>query len=164
MTDLRDHGQDPVEGGEEAFKPLTREQAQALSAKHPPISPWRMVMVQAMAGFVVAAVVWLVTGQGGAVASALYGAAAVVVPGALFVRGMTSRLSRANPGAAVFGFLIWELLKIAVAVVMLVAAARVVPDLSWPALLAAMVVCLKVNWLALLWRGRVNNKVASDNR
>jgi ATP synthase protein I len=91
------------------------------------------------------------------VVSALYGAAAVVVPGALFVRGMTSRLSRASPGAAVFGFLIWELLKIAVAVAMLVAAARVIPDLSWPALLVAMVVCLKVNWLALLWRGRVKN-------
>lgn len=121
-------------------------------------------MVQAVTGFVVAAVVWFVTGQGEAVASALYGAATVVVPGALFVRGMTSRLSRANPGAAVFGFLLWELMKIAVAVVMLAAAAKVVPNLSWPALLVAMVVCLKVNWLALLWRGRMNNKVASDNR
>lgn len=157
MTDLRDHGQEPVEGSEDAFKPLSREQAEALRAKHPPISPWRMVMAQAVAGLVVAGVVWLVTGRGGAVVSALYGAAAVVVPGALFVRGMTSRLSRASPGAAVFGFLIWELLKIAVAVAMLVAAARVIPDLSWPALLVAMVVCLKVNWLALLWRGRVKN-------
>jgi ATP synthase protein I len=157
MTDLRDHGQEPAEGSEDAFKPLSREQAEALRAKHPPISPWRMVMAQAVAGLVVAGVVWLVTGRGGAVVSALYGAAAVVVPGALFVRGMTSRLSRASPGAAVFGFLIWELLKIAVAVAMLVAAARVIPDLSWPALLVAMVVCLKVNWLALLWRGRVKN-------
>jgi ATP synthase protein I len=164
MTDIRDHAVDSAEGDEEAFKPLTREEAQALSARHPQISPWRMVMVQAVTGFVVAAVVWLVTGQGEAVASALYGAATVVVPGALFVRGMTSRLSRANPGAAVFGFLLWELMKIAVAVVMLAAAAKVVPNLSWPALLVAMVVCLKVNWLALLWRGRMNNKVASDNR
>jgi ATP synthase protein I len=30
----------------------------------------------------------------------------------------------------------------------------VVPDLSWPALLVALVVCVKVNWLALLWRRR----------
>jgi ATP synthase protein I len=34
----------------------------------------------------------------------------------------------------------------------------VVPDLSWPALLAALTVCLSMNWLALLWQGRRNNK------
>jgi ATP synthase protein I len=37
---------------------------------------------------------------------------------------------------------------------MLVAAAVVVRDLSWPALLVTMVLCMKVNWLALLWQGR----------
>jgi len=47
---------------------------------------------------------------------------------------MTRRTS-SSPGAAVFGFMFWELVKIAVAVAMLVAAPRVVPDLSWPALL-----------------------------
>jgi ATP synthase protein I len=26
--------------------------------------------------------------------------------------------------------------------------------LNWPALLVAVVACLQVNWLALLWRGR----------
>jgi ATP synthase protein I len=51
----------------------------------------------------------------------------------------------------------WEMLKIGVAVAMLVIAARVVRELSWPALLATMVVCMKVNWLALLWQGRVKN-------
>jgi ATP synthase protein I len=35
---------------------------------------------------------------------------------------------------------------------MLLAAPRVVPGLSWPALLVAMVVCMKMNWWALLWR------------
>ena len=29
---------------------------------------------------------------------------------------------------------------------------RFVPDLNWPALLVAMVVCVKVNWLSLLWK------------
>jgi ATP synthase protein I len=37
---------------------------------------------------------------------------------------------------------------------MLVIAAKVVPGLSWPALLLTMVVCMKVNWVALLWRAR----------
>ena len=39
-------------------------------------------------------------------------------------------------------------------VAMLLIAAKVVPQLSWPVLLVTMVVCMKVNWLALLWRGR----------
>jgi len=29
-----------------------------------------------------------------------------------------------------------------------------VQPLSWPALLVALVLCIKVYWLALLWRGR----------
>jgi ATP synthase protein I len=32
-----------------------------------------------------------------------------------------------------------------------------VPDLSWPALLVALVVCIKVYWIALSWRGRRSN-------
>jgi ATP synthase protein I len=45
-------------------------------------------------------------------------------------------------------------LKIAVSVAMLALAPRFVQPLSWPALLVAMVLCMKVYWLALLWRGR----------
>lgn len=56
--------------------------------------------------------------------------------------------------AAATGFMFWEMLKIGVAIAMLLIAARVVPNLSWPALLVTMVVCMKVNWLALLWHGQ----------
>jgi len=56
--------------------------------------------------------------------------------------------------AVAVGFMFWEMLKIAVAIAMLVIAAKVVPNLSWPVLLVTMVVCMKVNWLALLWRRR----------
>ncbi|HRP29472.1 MAG TPA: ATP synthase subunit I, partial [Burkholderiaceae bacterium] len=52
------------------------------------------------------------------------------------------------------GFLVWTGVKLVLALALLVAAARVVPALSWPALLIAMAVCLQVNWLALLWRRR----------
>jgi ATP synthase protein I len=48
----------------------------------------------------------------------------------------------------------WSLVKIGVSVLMLVLAPRVVQPLSWPALLAALVLCIQVYWLALLWRGR----------
>ena len=86
--------------------------------------------------------------------SALYGAAVVVLPGALMARGMTSPLGRASPGAGAVSFVLWELVKIAVAVGMLMLAPRLVQPLSWPALLAGLVVCMKVYWIALLWRGR----------
>lgn len=155
MTDTIDHGAGNASAADEAtdppFKTLSREEAQTLRASIPQVSPWRVVAAQAAAGLLCGAVTWLVTQRSGAAWSALYGAAAVVVPGALLARGMT-RGTSSNPGAAVFGFMFWELVKIGVAVGMLLAAPRVVPGLSWPALLVAMVVCVKVNWWALLWR------------
>ncbi len=141
------------ETSEAPFKTLSREEAAVLRVSIPQVSPWRVVAAQAAVGLVCGAVTWLVSQRSGAGWSALYGAAAVVVPGALLARGMTRNTSP-NPGAAVFGFMFWELVKIGVAVAMLVAAPRVVQDLSWPALLVAMIVCVKVNWWALLWRRR----------
>ena len=92
------------EAPEAPFKTLTREEAQVLKASIPQVSPWRVVAVQAVAGLVCAVVTWLLTQRSGAAWSALYGAAAVVVPGALLARGMTRHPSP-NPGAAVFGFI-----------------------------------------------------------
>jgi ATP synthase protein I len=162
---LDGRGEEGDAAEEAPIKPLTREEAEALSAKHPPISPWRVVTMQVVAGLVVTLLVYVVTGKGETAWSALYGAVAVVVPSALLARGMTRRSSRGDPGALVFGFMLWEFMKIALTVAMLAAAAKVVPSLSWPALLVAMVVCMKVTWLALLWRGRTkNNQSRSDNR
>ena len=158
MIDTIDQGaalRDGVE--EERFKAWTREEAQAWRKNNPSLSPWRVVAAQAVAGLVCCAAVWAFTQRSGAAWSALYGAAAVVLPSALLARGMT-RGTR-NPLAAATGFMFWEMLKIGVAVAMLVIASRVVPGLSWPALLVTMVVCIKVNWVALSWSGR-----RSDNK
>ncbi len=108
-----------------------------------------------MAGLVCTVVAWCFASRAAVTWSALYGAAAVVLPSALLARGMT-RGTR-DPMAAAAGFMFWEMLKIGVAVALLAIAARVVPNLSWPVLLVTMVVCIKVNWLALLWRGRRKN-------
>ena len=140
------------EAERQAFKPLTREEAQVLRAEQPSISPWRVVAMQAAVGVVCCLVAWLATGKAAVAWSALYGVAAVVLPSALLARGMTKRAGSAV-GVAI-GFLFWEMLKIGAAIAMLVIAAKVVPNLSWPALLITMVVCMKVNWFALLWRGR----------
>jgi ATP synthase protein I len=137
-----------------AFKPLTREEAQALRAKDPPLSPWRVIVVQAAVGVVAALLALLLTGRAEAGWSALYGAATVVIPGALLARGMTSRLSSVSPGASAVSFMLWESVKIAVSLAMLALAPKLVQPLSWPALLVAMVLCMQVYWLALSWRGR----------
>ena len=136
-----------------AFRPLTKEEAQALRAQDPPLSPWRVVGAQVLVGVVLALLVALVTGRSEWSWSLLYGAATVVVPGVLMARGMTSRLSGMNAGTSAVSFMSWELVKIAVSVAMLVLANRIVRPLVWPALLVGLVVCLKVYWVALLWRG-----------
>jgi len=140
-------------GRSAAFKPLTREQARALRAADPPLSPWRVITVQGVVGVAVAVLAALLTGSQAVGWSALYGAATVVVPGALMARGMTSRLSSMSPGASAVSFMLWEMVKIAVSVAMLMLAPKFVQPLSWPALLVGLVLCMKVYWLALLWRG-----------
>ncbi len=136
------------------FRPLTRNEAQALQAKDPPLSPWRVIGVQAALGAGAALLVALISGNLIYGWSLLYGACTVVVPGALMARGMTSKLSSMSPGASAVSFMLWEMVKIAVSVVMLALAPKLVQPLSWPALLAGLVVCMKVYWVALLWRGR----------
>lgn len=155
-------GWDDVDAAEEARNPapkaLTREQAQALRAQDPPVSPWRVVGVQAGVGVVAALSIALVTGKQEWAWSLLYGAATVVVPGALMARGMTSRLSSVSPGASAVSFMLWEAVKIVVSVAMLVLAPKLVQPLSWPALLVGLVLCMKVYLLALLWRPAVKKQ------
>lgn len=148
-------GEDSAKDAWEGFTPLTPEQARQLREKQPPVSPWRMLAWQAVAGVAVSLLAWLVTGRGNVAASALYGAVAVVVPGAVFARGLSSRLTRRNAGSAVAGFLLWEMVKITLTVAMLFAASRVVQDVSWPALLLGLVVTMKMYWLGL--RARPKN-------
>ena len=137
-----------------AYRPLTKEQAQALLAKQPSLSPWRVLAVQLAVGAVAALLAMLLTGRTEMALSVLYGAATVVVPGALMARGMTSKLSSMSPGGSAVSFMLWEMVKIGVSVAMLMLAPKLVQPLSWPALLVGLVLCMKVYWLALLWRGR----------
>ena len=149
MTRIHPEDQDNVQ---ETFEPLTAEQAAELRKRQPLLSVWRVVGVQAVLGLLVAWLVWLVSGRMAAVYSAAYGALAVIVPAALFARGLTSQVASANVGTAVFGFFLWEMVKIGLTVAMLFAAPRLVNDLSWPAMLVGLVVTMKVYWVALGFR------------
>ena len=139
----------------QAFKALTSEEAQALRARHPSVSPERVVAVQAVMGVAIALLWWCFAGAGSkAWLSALGGAAVVVIPNALMAWGIAG-LFRGFASVAMLGFMFWELIKIMSAIALLGAVVKWMPDLSWPALLVALIGCLKVNWLALLWQGRV---------
>jgi ATP synthase protein I len=137
---------------EAAFQPLTRAEAQALRDRQPQVPAWWVVAAQAVMGGVVALAAVLVTGDAAVFGSALYGAAVVVVPGALMARGMSSRLSSVSPGASAVSFMLWEAVKIVVSVLMLALAPKIVQPLSWPVMLVSLVVCMQVYLLALLWR------------
>ena len=136
---------------EPPFKPLNAEQARRLRERDPPLSPWWVVAGQAAMGLAVALAAWAVTGRQNVGWSAGYGALAVVIPAAIFARGLTGRFASLNAVTAAFGFVVWEMVKIAASVALLVAAPRLVPALSWPALLVGLVLTMKVYWVALAY-------------
>jgi len=145
------YGFDADELEDQDFKPLTSQEAQALREREPALSPWWVVGLQCLAGLAVALVAWGLSGKAAAW-SAAYGALAVIIPAALFARGLMSQFSSLNAATASFGFFVWEAVKLAVSVAMIVLASRLVADLSSPALLAGLFVTLKMYWLALLKR------------
>ena len=141
-----------TEAEEPDFKPLTAGEAEQWRRRNPPISVWKVVAGQALVGMLVALVAWVLTGKASVGWSAAYGALAVVVPAALFARGVLRHKASAHPRAAMVGFFGWEIAKIVLTVALLAAAPRLVPGLSWLALLAGMVITMKTYWVALLVR------------
>ncbi|GAB4350699.1 MAG: hypothetical protein Kow0073_05280 [Immundisolibacter sp.] len=139
---------------DDARPPLTAQQARALRAAQPMPGPGRIVMAQAVAGILLALLALAVGFRASVAWSVLYGALAAVLPAAVMARGVARPLPRtAHPGVVVVRLLTWEAVKLALTVLLVALAPRVVAGLSWPGLLLGLVVCLKVYWLALLWRG-----------
>ncbi len=138
----------------EPWQPLSAAEARALRAAVPMLAPWRVVAAQVLAGIATALLAWAVTGRASVMWSALYGAAAVVLPAAAMAGGLGRPVPQSAPALGAVRLLAWEAIKLMLAVAMLALAPRIVVPLSWPALLIGMVMCLKVYWLALLWRGR----------
>ncbi len=144
------------------YKPLSREQAQALSQKlasqAPPLSLVRVLALQAVTGLLLAFCVWVWSGVNSMGWSALYGSFCIVVPAAVFARGFGRQMAFGQSGitvpagTAMAGFFIWELVKVVLTVAMLLAAPRMVSQLDWLALLAGFVVTMKVYWVAA-WLG-----------
>ena len=141
------------------FKPLTAEQAQRFREANPEPSPWWVVVAQVAAGLFVAGVAWVWTGRPEAGMSALYGALAVAIPAALFVRGAMRGSQAGNQSAAMLRFFVWELIKLVLTIAFLAVAPWVVSGLSWLALLAGVVVAMKMYWVALVVRPGLLNRI-----
>ncbi len=137
---------------ESEIKPLTADEAQALRQKLLPISPWMVVRWQIAVGLVLAGLVWLFCKRADWVWSVAYGAICVVLPNVFFARGLARGQRTGQPGAALSGFFVWELLKIALTVAMLFASPKLIAELNWLALLAGFVVTMKVSWVAVWFR------------
>jgi ATP synthase protein I len=137
---------------------LSATEAEAFRDQRNAPSPWRVVKVQLEAGLVVSLLLYFVglyRGDGLSwLWSALYGAAVVIVPGALMARGATRMADSRSPMATILNLLGWTSVKLICTVAMLFAAAKVLHPIQFPALLVALVVCMTVYWVALAWRSR----------
>jgi len=144
----------PDVGEEPPFTPLTADQARRLREEQPQVSPWWVVVGQVGMGLVTALAAWALTGRQNVALSAGYGALVAAVPTAIFARGLGSRMGPATATGAVARVFVWEMVKIALSIVMLVMAPRWVAALSWPALLVGLVLAVKVYWVALVVSSR----------
>lgn len=156
MTDRdRPEGFDSDSTDEWADRPTrvwSAQEVQALRSSRLTLSPWGLVGWQAGMGLVVVAVAGLFTRQWTVMASALMGAGAIVLPSALMAWGVTRSTAYMTPGGLAVRFMSWEFIKILVSVAALWLAPKLVQPLNWPTLLVSVVLCLKVGWVALLWR------------
>ena len=91
------------------IQPLSAEEARRVREQNPPVNPWWVVLGQAGVGLVSALLAWALTGRQNVGWSVAYGALAVVIPAAVFARGLTGKFSSLNAGTAAVGFLLWEM-------------------------------------------------------
>jgi ATP synthase protein I len=153
---------DALEAEKQSYKRLSKQEAQTLREQQPSTSPWRVIGLQLTVGMVVTLLAWIFTMKTSVAWSAAYGAVAVVIPAALFARGLMSQFSSLNAMTAGFGFFVWEAVKISVSVAMLFAAPKMVTDLDWLVMLISLIVTMKVYWVTLLMRPKSASKTKTD--
>ena len=153
---------DVSEDLEPQFKPLTPDQAAAWRSHQPKVDVWKVVAWQAGAGVLLAAAVAVFSGQWRLVSSVAWGSVAVVLPSAVFARAWVRQTRLEQAGAALAGLFVWELVKILLTVVLLLASPLLISQLSWLALLAGFVVTMKVSWVVMAmgwWRRRTHERI-----
>jgi ATP synthase protein I len=109
----------------------------------------RLVSLQMMATVVAGVIAGLLGGWSAMLSAVLGGLCCVVPNGVMAVRLFAG--ARKPGGANPATFFIWEFVKIALTLALLVIIARVYHDLNWPALLGGFIVALK-SYIILLFR------------
>jgi len=147
---------------EPEFKRLSADEAAEWRSRQPRESVWNLVLWQLLLGVLLVPLAWLLTRQIEVAVSAAYGVLCILLPTALMAYGLTSsglarlmqRLFPGVSGLALAGLFFWEGVKVLLALAMMWLAPRMVPGLSWLALVAGLVVALKAYWLELWMRSR----------
>ena len=161
--DRRSVYDDEVDGvPEPEFKRLSAEEAAEWRSRQPRESVWRLVLWQLLLGLLLVPLAWLLTRRAEVAGSAAYGVLCILLPTALMAYGLTSsglarlirRLFPGMSGLSLAGLFFWEGVKVLLALAMMWLAPRLVPGLSWLALVAGLVVALKAYWLELWMRSR----------
>lgn len=148
---VKEHTQDLADiDGVEDFKPLSAEEAVAWRARHPGMSPWRVLLLQGVVGLVLVALVAAVSGSSSLAASVAWGVVSVWLPALVFARALSRQMRQGKAGSALVGLFVWEFVKVALTVALLVVAPKVIAELNWLALLAGFVVTMKMYWLAMV--------------
>lgn len=133
---------------EENFKPLTREEARQWRSSQPALSLRWLLMWQVLSALVLAVLAAWLTSDPVVVKSVLYGAGAVLLPSALMAWGVTSSaMARQVSGeakASLVNFFVWEGIKLMLVLILLGLAPVVMDAVNWLALVAGLVVVLKV--------------------
>lgn len=139
---------------EDEFKPLSAQEAAAWRARHPGLSPWRVLAMQAAVGAMVVLVAWLLSGEVSLAASVAWGVVSVWLPALVFARALARQMRQPRAGSALVGLFVWEGVKVALTVALLLVAPQVVAELNWLALLAGFVLTMKMYWLAMVLHTR----------
>ena len=154
---------DEIDGAPESeFKRLTADEAAEWRRRQPRESVWDVVRWQLLLGLLLVPLAWLLTRRAEVAGSVAYGVLCILLPTSLMAYGLTSSglaklVQRLFPGVAglsLAGLFFWEGVKVLLALAMMWQAPRLVPGLSWLALVAGLVVALKAYWLEFWMRSR----------
>jgi ATP synthase protein I len=132
---------------EPVFRRWSHADAAQLRKTNPVISPWQVVLWMVMTSVVVG-VIGLIAFDTPTALSGAYGSLAVALPAALLARGMTSPLSSMNAVSSALAFMLWEMVKIGLSIGMLMLAPSLIANLSWPALLAGLILAMQMYFVA----------------
>ena len=137
--------------------PLNAEQAQQLLQSVRLLKPGAVIAAQCLATLLIALLAAVVADRAAA-ASALYGGVCIVLPNLALLHGLRRGLARVNALGGFMAFFVWEGVKLAIAVTLLVLAPRMAQfwggDLRWIWLLLGVLVAAKSVWLAFMWSRR----------